>query len=326
MSTNRIPCLRPHRQAFTLIELLVVIAIISVLISLLLPAVQQAREAARRAQCKSHLKQIGLALHNYESTHTIFPPGRVSFPKVFSVHAQLLPYLDQANLRNLIDFNVPPFDFGIAGWQANLVASQTIVPIYLCPSDRGAVPGSTYGPTNYVATVGNALNDNGSIKTGNGVMYSGSATRFRDVTDGLSNTVVFSESLLGSGGLPSSPGGGPAADSDREVLELTGATVTTSGACVPSGGGTWSGMRGAKWINGHYGDTLYNHYYGPNDVFSDCGNASHNYGLTSARSQHVGGVHVLLGDGSTRFCGDSIDLTIWRALATRAGGEVVTDF
>jgi hypothetical protein len=157
-------------------------------------------------------------------------------------------------------------------------------------------------------------------------MYSGSATKFRDVIDGLSNTVAFSESTLGPSGNPSSPGGSPPQQPDGEVLELTGATITTTASCVPGSGGNWSGMRGAKWLNGHYGDTLYNHFYNPNSRQFDCGNASHNYGLTAARSRHVGGVHVVLCDGSVRFVSENIDILIWQALATRQGGEVLGEF
>lgn len=112
----------------------------------------------------------------------------------------------------------------------------------------------------------------------------------------------------------------------RDVLELTGATVTTTGSCVAGSGGNWSGIRGAKWLNGHYGDTLYNHFYNPNSRQFDCGNASHNYGLTAARSRHTGGVHVTLCDGSVRFVSENIDLLIWQGIATRQGGEVVREF
>ena len=315
--------LRSPALGFTLIELLVVIAIIAVLIGLLLPAVQQAREAARRAQCRNNLKQIGLALHNYESSHSVFPPGRVGYPKVFSVQCHILPYIDGGSLYNLVDFNTAPtFGSPSSPMTRNDIAVRTVIPNYLCPSDFGRVNGSDFGPTNYAATTGSGIGPASSIKTGDGVMYNASSVRFRDVLDGLSNTACFSESTLGAGGNPSSPSGS-ATKPDLEVLELTGATVTTDAVCV-AGGGTWSGLRGAKWMNGHYGDTLYNHYYSPNSAQSDCGNASHNYGLTAARSRHVGGVHVLLADGSCRFISENLNLDIWRGLSTRAGSEILS--
>lgn len=313
--------LRAQRaRGFTLIELLVVIAIIAILIALLLPAVQQAREAARRTQCRNNLKQIGLALHNYESTHTVFPPGTLGFPKVFSAHAQLLPYADQANLRGLIDFNYPPLDFGIPGWMANEVASKTVVPMFRCPSDREAVPGSDFGPLNYPACTGSGLVNSGSSTNTDGIIYARSRTKFRDLIDGSSNTAAFSESLLGNG---ASSASGPPQDSQREVIELAMGTPTTPAACTS---GTWSGQRGAKWINGHYGDSLYNHFYGPNSAESDCGNGYHSHALTAARSPHTGGVHLLLCDGSARFVGDSVDINLWRGLATRANGEILGEF
>lgn len=310
-----------HAKAFTLVELLVVIAIIGILVGLLLPAVQAAREAARRMTCSNNLHQIGIAVHNYESAHRGFPPGRVGWPKVFSAHAQLLPQLEGANLQNLIDFNTAPtFCEPCATMQPNDVAARTRVPTYLCPSDVGMVPGQVFAPTNYVGCVGTGVGASSSIKAGDGVLYSGSSVRFRDVLDGLSHTVVFSESTLGIGGNPSSPSGQPRS-ARGEVRELAGATVTTDAACV-AGNGTWSGLRGAKWMNGHYGDTLYNHYYGPNSRQFDCGNASHNYGLTAARSWHVGGVQLVTADGSVHFVSDSVELSIWRALASRSGGEI----
>jgi prepilin-type N-terminal cleavage/methylation domain-containing protein len=322
------PSLHPARarraRGFTLIELLVVIAIIAILIALLLPAVQQAREAARRVQCRNNLKQIGLALHNYESSHRVFPPGTLGFPKVFSAHAHLLPYVDQAPLQNLIDYDYPPLDFGVPGWEVNEAASKTVVSLFLCPSDRDRVPGSQFGATNYVASVGSGLVNDGSSNNGDGIIFVRSSVRFADIRDGTSNTVAFSESLLGSGSASAS--GSSPADAAREVLELPMGAPTTPSACASPGGGTWSEQRGAKWINGHYGDTLYNHFYSPNALQWDCGNGFHNSALTAARSQHTGGVFILLCDGSVRFASDSIDLGLWRAIATRSGNEVTGEF
>ena len=132
-------------RGFTLIELLVVIAIIAVLIALLLPAVQQAREAARRTQCRNNLKQVGLALHNYNEAFSTFPPvsvlpqGRTFEP--YSGHARLLPYIDQGNVANLIDWNVS------SEFTSNPTAAKTRVAIYMCPSeinDRSrTTPGSS---------------------------------------------------------------------------------------------------------------------------------------------------------------------------------------
>ena len=318
----------PRRvRGFTLIELLVVIAIIAVLMALLLPAVQNTREAARRSQCKNNLKQLGLALHNYDASHRCLPMGRVGFPKVFSAHAQLLPYIDGANLRKIIDFNTAPtFCDPCATLLPNDIAARTIVPLFLCPSDRGRVPGSVFASLNYPACVGSGVGTSASIKTGDGVMFSGSSTRFGDVKDGLSMTIAFSESTLGPGNKPSSPSGGPAANPSGEVLELTGATVTTDASCVPSGTAVWSGLRGDKWMNGHFGDTLFTNYYPPNAKQSDCGNASHNFAQTAARSQHPGGVHACLCDGSVRFVSNNINLTTWQGLGSRAGRELLGEF
>jgi hypothetical protein len=95
---------------------------------------------------------------------------------------------------------------------------------------------------------------------------------------------------------------------------------------VVGAAGSWSGLRGAKWMNGHFGDTLYNHGLNPNSKQFDCGNNSNNAGLTAARSRHTGGVHALLCDGSTRFVSDNIHLPIWQALASKSGGEVISEF
>jgi prepilin-type N-terminal cleavage/methylation domain-containing protein len=314
-----------RRRGFTLIELLVVIAIIAILIALLLPAVQQAREAARRTQCKNNLKQLGLAVHNYEATHKVFPPGTLGFPKVFSCFAHLLPYVEQDSLRSLINYNDNPLPF--AGQPApngatNDVAAKTRVPMLICPSESGQ-PQSAYGPTSYAGNLGSGTVTFGLNSTGDGVIFSRSSIGFRSITDGTSTTALFSESLFGNG--VTSTGMTPQ-DPRREVFEVAGSADTTPAACDAASGGAWNGQRGWKWINGHYADTLYNHYYTPNSPKWDCGNGSHNKGLVSARSDHPGGVHVTMCDGSGKFVSNSIDLTIWRGIATRGNSEVIGEF
>ena len=303
------------RPGFTLIELLVVIAIIAILIALLVPAVQKVREAASRTQCVNNLKQLGLAMHMHHDVMGSFPAGRDPWPKPFSAQAHLLPFVEQQNLQKLVDFTQP------TSTGVNVAAARTLVPLLICPSDLGSgrVPGSLFAGNNYAGNVGSGVN-NGDYVTGDGVFLLNNPMGFKNISDGTSNTAAFSEIVLGDG-----TSGGVTAPNDprKEFIQLAGSTVTSPGACT---GGPWSGMRGDRWINGGYLSTLYNHYFRPNAGDFDCINAANNYGLAAARSRHVGGVNMLLCDGSVRFVPNAISPTTWQALATRAGGEVVGDY
>ncbi|MBM4004818.1 MAG: DUF1559 domain-containing protein [Planctomycetes bacterium] len=305
------------RRGFTLVELLVVIAIIGILVALLLPAVQAAREAARRIQCTNNLKQICLALHNYESSNQMFPPSRNPYPLVHSALARLLPYIEQGRLHDLCDYTTPPTS------PTNTAAARTQVKTFICPSDpmQGKIPSLAEFGSNYVANNGTGTISFGLLASGDG-MFAQTYLAFKDVLDGTSNTAAFSESILGNDQISSGP---KPSDPRREVLEVPGGNDPTPAAC-DAGAGTWSGRRGGKWIDGHYGNTLYNHYYVPNVKTWDCGNGRHNKALSTARSYHPNGVNLTFVDGSVRFVENTISLEVWRNIATRDRSDAPTDF
>jgi prepilin-type N-terminal cleavage/methylation domain-containing protein len=350
-------CIPLKKSGFTLIELLVVIAIIAILVALLLPAVQQAREAARRSSCKNNLKQFGLALHNYIGTHDTMPPNLIPGGTNYKysagnwgVLAYLSPFLEQTAIYQKMNLDAPTYCYdssfnNVICDDGNKVVASMMVPSFLCPSDRGKSLGSGYGvnnlaPTNYVANQGTGLKTtsagdrHGSPYDADGVMFADSRIRLRDIVDGTSSTAAMSESLLGEGD-ESSTATDPPGDIQRVYLYLyTFPSSMTESACsTPSAATRWNldRRRGFLWFSGEIRNTAYNHYYTPNDKRWDCITNAVSLGYTAigwkaARSAHRGGVQLLLCDGGVRFISENIDLTTWRALATRSGSEVIGAF
>ena len=324
------------RPGFTLIELLVVIAVIAILVSLLLPAVQQAREAARKSQCLNNLKQIGLALHNYESTYKVFPPGGWDSYNSFAQQAQILPYLDQGNLANLIDFSQPLMDPALPAWRTRLnppneAAAGTVVATYLCPSD-GQNPrfvddnDDEWAATNSLMNVGSGVGQNyyESNPDTDGVFWRGSDTGFMSLRDGATNTIAVAETLLGMRGGRTPDLLDPQRQMARGGAGAEGRPGGPTGeelfASIPSST-SYDGGRATTWIRGLGYNTYVDAQLRPNDPLPDV--AHHGSGLTAARSAHPGGVNVVLCDGSARFVGETIEEDTWRALFSRNGGEVI---
>lgn len=242
------------RRGFTLIELLVVIAIIAILVSLLLPAVQAVREAARKAQCHDHLHNLALAMHNYESNYLAFPMAG-SVDTDFSVQARLLPYVEQKNLQNLLDFRLPAFTGNYAAKVPNPQFAEAFaqpIPLFLCSSDPApdqtvvTVSGAAYlyGGLSYMVSYGSGQKTNNDLRwRTDGVVYQHSRVRFADIIDGASNTVFLSESVRSQGADIALPAGTLPQFPYRYTLNGSGG-VSSGLNAVPgmlATGGAWSG-------------------------------------------------------------------------------------
>jgi prepilin-type N-terminal cleavage/methylation domain-containing protein/prepilin-type processing-associated H-X9-DG protein len=327
------------RFGFTLIELLVVIAIIGVLIALLLPAVQAAREAARRAQCVNNLKQIGIALHNYHAGVGSFPvgflvatgpvPSTTSASQYrWSALAQMAPYLEGSNLYNALNFDFPvgykPTSSGSLFWPfypANTTVMGTTVGSFLCPSDGWPAPMDGSGPVNYAFCAGSGING-GDATDADGAFILGPALSLADLTDGSSTTAAASEQLLGIAGPYSQTTPTPVPIPPARAMARMSSGPLTDAGCAGAPAG-WLLNKGAGWWDGNYLNTLYNHHQTPNAPEYDC-ITYHNPGWKAPRSNHPGGVNLLFGDGHVAFAKGSVSPATWRALSTRAGGEVVS--
>ena len=335
-----------RRHGFTLVELLVVIAIIGVMVSLLLPAVQAAREAARRMSCGNNLKQIALAVHNYESAFKVIPAMTGS--SSFSPQARVLPFIEQAGLSELIDFETPLL-LGPA-WMARFnpaqrQAIQTPVSTFLCPSEVGNVQfGTTFNGgasgtsagLNYMFSYGSGTDTNYDDRyRTDGMVWTDSWAGFRDCLDGTTTTVLLAETVLGDQtvGSPEATPNGPhrrianwgrtTGNVGRPGFNIGGVTIENPdlNAVFPSQIVSYRGNRGESWIRGVPYATVINGYQTPNSRIPDIG--IHGRGFFASRSYHTGGsLHAML-DGSVHFLTDSVDRSTYHALFSRDGREVV---
>lgn len=298
--TGSCPRLLARSGGFTLIELLVVIAVIAVLIALLLPAVQQAREAARRTQCRNNLKQIGLAIHNYHDTHSVFPSTEVGGTGTLaraSAFVAILPNLEQTSTYTLYNPSLGNSD------PVNMPAVQQVIPTYLCPSAplRRPVPisncdANNRAPGTYAVSTGSG-DPWGTLAAGNphnGAIVSPASgrTSLRDITDGTSNTLLAGEAAWN---LPD--------------------YLFTSGPC--------SGQ--VRW-----GFTYWSSPYPLATAFTTMAPFNPKQGgpavLSRFRSEHPGGAQFALVDGSVRFISENVSQLVLDAAGTRAGGEVIGEF
>lgn len=331
---------RTSHHGFTLVELLVVIAIIGALVALLLPAVQSARAAARRSTCKNHLRQIGLAVMNYESSHHYLPPSALVNLGVTStdnngswgVHGRILPYLEEDALRNQVDVEL--------AWDTQMVIDNVRVEVFQCPSNaKGAEPRvftdgkPTLWPTNYGFNLGTwFVYDPATNRGGDGAFYPNSQLPLRRFTDGTSHTLLAAEVKAWT---PYTRNGGPASTAiPNSVAEATAAVQ--SGKDEKDTGHT-------EWPDGRVHHTGFTATMRPNtyvpyfmnklglEVDADFNSwqegkngsaGSPTYAMITSRSEHPGIVQVAMVDGSVQVVSDEIDLPVWRGMATRAGGEI----
>jgi prepilin-type N-terminal cleavage/methylation domain-containing protein/prepilin-type processing-associated H-X9-DG protein len=316
-----------HRRGFTLIELLVVIAIIGVLIALLLPAVQAAREAARRAQCTNNLKQIGLALQNFESANRQLPPGFSTAPcgaldKLSkTVQIDLMLYMEQGTLYNAFNLDLPIVD-GSCGFPANSTAVMTKVAGFVCPSDPEGQGADGWPGNSYRAITGDRSNSYWNYKADTtlpeprGLFYFNSKVKIGDIKDGTSNTIAFSELLIH--GPARRVSGVPADFLSQDTWSDQGAVYDWQGDTWCAGGYSQSlgNMTGVPSAN--------NGKSAPNLYLAGGAQSPYWHSLQSMGGLHPQAVNNLFADGHVATVKYTVAREIWRALATRKGGEIIS--
>ena len=327
------------RRGFTLIELLVVIAIIGVLIALLLPAVQSAREAARRSQCTNNLKQLGLALHNYVSINEAIPPSGVcgnNGLQNYSMKSRMLGNLEQQQLFNALNFSQSYWNNNYA---QNITVKITNLSVFNCPSD-GPGPTPNGGTSQYPNSVGLARQPTGwypngpayfldlKINGNNGDNTLSRMVTFSSFTDGLSNTVMFSEMVKGKMSnskvgvhivfnLSTNAGLGSSLAIHQYCQTLNGQTPITA----LSNSWDWKGEHWLVQDMGRGGG--FSMVNMPNQINCEAGSQIDSF--LGASSMHPGGVNVMMADGSVRFVKNSVNMVSWYGIATMDGSEVVSN-
>jgi type II secretory pathway pseudopilin PulG len=295
-----------RRSAFTLFQLLVVLAVILILLGLLLPAIQKVREAAARMQSANNLKQIALAMHNYHDTNMRLPPGQDG--KHYSGLTYILPFIEQDAVYRSIDLGKD-----IDGAD-NAKARAIRLAVYTSPLDPQAEVVEKWGSTSYQLNAGSKAD----LDANDGVFYSESATRFTDLTDGTSNTLLAIETFKGDGAKK-------ATSVLRQHVRLEKKDLKgikdEAGVNEFKADKNIVGTRGASWMDGRFLQATMTITRKFNDERPDvdCGGAG---GLSGARSTRAG-TNVALCDGSVRWVSESMSFETWKAVATRAGGEVL---